>query len=66
MAEEMKTLTVGEKTYEIVDEKARNTKLSLPTVDNVVQYGEAGQIAVSDGKGGITWLTVVNGNEVAY
>lgn len=28
--------------------------------------GDSGQFAVSDGQGGITWLTVVNGNEVAY
>lgn len=28
--------------------------------------GTIGQFAVSDGNGGITWLTVVNGNEVAY
>ena len=28
--------------------------------------GTTGQFAVSDGVGGITWLTVANGNEVAY
>ena len=67
MAVEMKTLTIGETTYEVVDEKARTNKLSLP-VDSSgsVQFGSANQFAVSDGKGGITWLTVANGNEVAY
>ena len=38
-----------------------NGKLDAPS-----SVGTAGQFAVSDGKGGITWLTVVNGNEVAY
>ena len=28
--------------------------------------GTVGQFAISDGNGGITWLTVKNGNEVAY
>lgn len=28
--------------------------------------GTEGQFAVSDGNGGITWVTVQNGNEVAY
>ncbi len=39
-----------------------NKKVALPSSGN----GTAGQFAVSDGNGGITWLTVVNGNEVAY
>ena len=37
-------------------------KVSLPVGDNGIE----GQFAVSDGKGGITWLTIVNGNEVAF
>lgn len=37
-------------------------KVALPSSGN----GTAGQFAISDGNGGITWLTVVNGNEVAY
>lgn len=33
-----------------------NKKTSLPTDDSgVVQHGTAGQVAVSDGSGGITW-----------
>lgn len=39
-----------------------DSKLSLPSSGN----GTAGQFVVSDGNGGTTWLTVVNGNEVAY
>lgn len=38
-------------------------KLSLPTSGS---FGTIGQFAISDGNGGVTWLTVVNGNEVAY
>lgn len=42
-------------------------KLSLPKDDmGVVDYGEAGQFAVSDGNGGVKWVTIENGNEVAY
>ena len=29
-------------------------------------HGTAGQFAVSDGKGGITWVTLTDGNGVAY
>lgn len=41
--------------------------IHLPrTEDNWPNNGTAGQFAVSDGNGGITWLTVNDGNEVAY
>lgn len=47
-----------------------DAKLSMPTTDQgswtQIDRGTVGQFAVSDGKGGITWLTVNNGNEVAY
>lgn len=43
-----------------------SVKLSLPKDDNGVIVGEVGQFATSDGAGGITWITVVNGNEVSY
>lgn len=36
------------------------------TTEVISSTGAAGQFAVSDGNGGITWLTVKNGNEVAY
>lgn len=40
-----------------------NSKLSLPSSNS---YGTVGQFAVSDGNGGITWTTIVDGNNVAY
>ena len=33
-------------------------KLSLPRTGNSVSYGTEGQFAVSDGQGGITWMTI--------
>jgi hypothetical protein len=35
------------------------------TEDGTPNHGTEGQFAVSDGKGGIEWLTVGDGNEVA-
>lgn len=43
-----------------------NTFGGQPSSEIVSFSGTAGQFAVSDGNGGITWLTVKNGNEVAY
>lgn len=33
-------------------------KVSLPVTNGLLDYGEAGQVAVSDGKGGIVWKTI--------
>ena len=41
-------------------------KINLPETDGIVNYGTAGQFAVSDGVGGITWQTINNGDEVNY
>lgn len=42
-------------------------KVSLPvTADGSVDHGTVGQFAVSDGNGGVTWVTIADGNEVAY
>lgn len=41
-------------------------KINLPETDGTVNYGTAGQFAVSDGAGGITWQTINNGDEVNY
>lgn len=54
---EMKTLTIGETTYEIVDEKARNEKLNasaLPTAINtaLAQAKASGEFDGKDGKNG--------------
>lgn len=41
-------------------------ELSLPKSAGVVDHGTAGQFAVSDGKGGIVWKTLVEAEEVSY
>lgn len=42
-------------------------KLSLPKIGDSPDYGIAGQVAISDGKGGITWKTLVmEAEEVNY
>ena len=41
-------------------------KLSIPTTDSKPDHGTAGQFAVSDGKGGIVWKTLVEAEEVSY
>ena len=52
---------VNAETHNINDKK-----LNLPENDGTVNYGTAGQFAVSDGAGGITWQTINNGDEVNY
>lgn len=41
-------------------------KMNLPQKNGVPNHGTAGQFAVSDGKGGIVWKTLVEAEEVAY
>lgn len=42
-------------------------KVNLPKdEENNIVNGEVGQFAVSDGNGGIVWVTVVDGNEVEW
>ena len=41
-------------------------KMNLPQENGAVDHGTAGQFAVSDGKGGIVWKTLVEAEEVAY
>ena len=45
---------------------SNDKKINLPETDGTVNYGTAGQFAVSDGAGGITWQTINNGDEVNY
>lgn len=48
-------------------DEAKRDKINLPkNSDGSVLNGAAGQFAVSDGNGGITWSTIEDGNEVAY
>lgn len=41
-------------------------KLAIPKTGDTPNYGTAGQFAVSDGKGGITWKTLVEAEGVMY
>lgn len=41
-------------------------KVSLPVADATPNYGTAGQFAVSDGNGGITWKTLYEAEGVDY
>lgn len=41
-------------------------KMNLPQENGVPNHGTAGQFAVSDGKGGIVWKTLVEAEEVSY
>lgn len=41
-------------------------KVSLPVTNSTPNYGTAGQFAVSDGNGGITWKTLVEAEGVDY
>ena len=41
-------------------------ELTLPMSNGTPNHGIAGQFAVSDGKGGIMWKTLVEAEEVAY
>lgn len=45
---------------------AVSTKVSLPVTNSTPNYGTAGQFAVSDGNGGITWKTLVEAEGVDY
>ena len=40
--------------------------VSLPKTGDKADHGTAGQFAVSDGKGGITWKTLVEAEAVSY
>lgn len=41
-------------------------KINLPQENGTPNHGTAGQFAISDGKGGIVWKTLVEAEEVAY
>ena len=43
-----------------------STKVSFPVTNSTPNYGTAGQFAVSDGNGGITWKTLVEAEGVDY
>lgn len=52
---------VGKKVTALTEEK-----MNLPQENGTPNHGTAGQFAVSDGKGGIVWKTLVEAEEVAY
>ena len=43
-----------------------SVKISLPVIGSIADNGATGQFAVSDGKGGITWKTLVEAEAVMY
>lgn len=46
--------------------RQNTVKVALPQSNGVTEHGTAGQFAVSDGKGGIVWKTLVEVEEVSY
>ena len=48
-----------------IDELSKE-KVNLPQENGNTSHGTAGQFAVSDGKGGITWKTLVEAEAVMY
>ena len=47
-------------------EQIQKNKTAIENIGKTMAGGTSGQFATSDGKGGIAWVTVTNGNEVAY
>lgn len=47
-------------------DKLYEEKLNLPQERGIIDHGTAGQFAVSDGKGGIEWKTLVEAEAVMY
>lgn len=62
--EEIKT-SGGGATEEQLEQIQKN-KTAIDNIGKTMAGGTSGQFATSDGKGGIAWVTVANGNEVAY
>ena len=49
------------------DQKTGKKGIALPEDSNgEADYGTEGQFAVSDGAGGVTWVTVSNANDKKY
>lgn len=71
MATKTETLITELKINYLTEEQYQEALINGEINDNEiymtpVSYGTSGQFAVSDGNGGLNWLTVVDGNEVAY
>lgn len=50
----------------VANAKLSEDKIALPKENGVIVQGTVGQFAVSDGKGGITWKTLAEAEEVSY
>lgn len=63
-----KISVLSEAMDELSEENAKlsEDKIALPKENGVVNQGTVGQFAVSDGKGGITWKTLIEAEEVSY
>lgn len=67
------SLSYGEQLGQLISKineciDAVNQKVSyFPTnADGTINWGSAGDFAVSNGKDGITWVKITNGSEVKY
>lgn len=60
------TLAVAQSYVDKTAQSLKRTKISLPVTNSTPNYGTAGQFAVSDGNGGITWKTIVEAEGVDY
>ena len=60
------TLAAAQNYVDKTVQPLKSTKLSLPVTNSTPNYGTAGQFAVSDGNGGITWKTLVEAEGVDY
>lgn len=65
-ADHLNAMDTGIETNDIAINQLAEDKVALPVGNEGVDHGTAGQFAVSDGKGGITWKTLVEAEEVAY
>lgn len=58
---------LGNVLLEFYEQSINSDQIELPKTENGdANYGTEGQFAVSDGKGGIKWLTAFKEDEVAY
>lgn len=62
----MHHLVIGDDTYEIVDQTARDKKVPMPLNGNVVDYGEAGYVLMTNGDGTTEWVEMGGGDIVRY
>ncbi len=65
-ADHLNAMDAGIETNDIAITELAEDKVALPVSNEGVDHGTAGQFAVSDGKGGIVWKTLVEAEAVMY